>query len=660
MAAGFRRRFVHFGPEPTDFKQVLTPRAVAGAQFELYRRGGCGAGQLVLKDRFADRAGIELGDWIAFEYEPGNRWYLGRVMNRSAVLPARVHLELFGMGAELSEVFPGGFGGGTVDDARPHRYAKTDQFPLDPDRSSETVDTCSQPWEIVTKLLEQYVVPRTSITYDPSEIETSDPPADLASLKFRGEESVQSILKELAIRANDASWGVGPTGRFFFVRKRTAIVAEFQIGVDLARLEEERKLDLLFNRLLLTGGYVYSEDLGSGIAFKGFYRWRGHFVQPESRQRYGERRLKLWVPWIRTATDAHGFATRFFAEYANPTNHYTLEVPNQTALLKPWSGKARLLDRDGSEIGSWVVQTVKVDFDHAPKFTLQLGPEDPRDLWPEPPEDERWEVPGRVAGWGGSEISSQDSETGGTSATFDPSSTVDSVYSGESSSDASSSASGPSSAGSSSLSGPSSAGSSSGSAGSSDGSSSASGLSSGSGSSGSGASSGASSSGSGSSSGGGSSASGGSSSGASSSGASSSGSETGVDCCSNTLPLSLTASVTCSPDNPPGGDCANDTLTLTWNAAAGYWEGCWTPPDNLPCHNFEVCLRLRCPGGGASCDDFELDVLCDGEVVSSGLSPAASPACTCDPLDVVFSGVELGSCCQQFGTPCTCDIEITE
>jgi hypothetical protein len=85
---------------------------------------------------------------------------------------------------------------------------------------------------------------------------------------------------------------------------------------------------------------------------------------------------------------------------------------------------------------------VKVEFDHAPKFALELGPEDPRDLWPEPPEDERWEVPGRVPGWGGSEISSQPSDTGATSDTFDPSSTVDSVYSGESSSVISSEASG--------------------------------------------------------------------------------------------------------------------------------------------------------------------------------------------------------------------------
>ena len=99
---------------------------------------------------------------------------------------------------------------------------------------------------------------------------------------------------------------------------------------------------------------------------------------------------------------------------------------------------------------------------------------------------------------------------------------------------------------------------------------------------------------------------------------------------------------------------------MTWNGAAGYWEGCWTPPSSQPCQGLEVCLRLSCPGGGSSCNDFDLEILCDGTSVASGIAPDTSPSCTCDPLSLVFSNVELGSCCLQTGTFCNCDIEITQ
>ncbi len=412
---GYQRRIVHYGPGPGDFQAVISDRAIAGCWFELHRQGGCGAGELRLKDAFAQRTAIELGDWISMAYETGDRWYLGRVEERRAASPAEIVYRLQGMGAELGEVFPGGFSPDRADGVPPHRYARTDLFPNDPDRSLETVDAVSQPDEFVTLLMQQYVVPRTHVTLNASLIDAVNVPDGVTSAKFRGEESVRSILKEEAVRAYNASWGVDAWGRFFFLQKRTSVIAAFQEGEDVVSLAESRDRDLLFNRVMLTGGYVYDEQLGSDIFMRGYYRWRGNYIQPASRAQHGERRIRIWIPWIRTASDSRQFVKEFFRVYAQPTSRYLVEVANQSVLPVPWGGRIRISDQSGAELISAMVETIRVQFDHAPRFRLEIGPEDPHTHWPEPPHDERWEIPGNQlqnGGHGGSEISFDGSDVG--------------------------------------------------------------------------------------------------------------------------------------------------------------------------------------------------------------------------------------------------------
>ena len=101
----YERRILHYSPGPGDFKSVLSDRAIAGCSFELNRLGGCGAGELRLKDEFSARDEISAGDWIAFEYATGERWYFGRVEHRSATLPAGVTFRLEGMGCNLLKSF---------------------------------------------------------------------------------------------------------------------------------------------------------------------------------------------------------------------------------------------------------------------------------------------------------------------------------------------------------------------------------------------------------------------------------------------------------------------------------------------------------------------------------------------------------------------------
>jgi len=376
----FQRRILRYGPTPDELVETLDDRVIAGCTFTLQRVGGCGDGKLRLRDSFAARAGLAVGTWIACEYEEGDRWYLGRITERITESPAGMTLILAGMSQALDQVFPGGFG--SESDQRPHRYALTDMFSDDPDREIETVDVVERPEDVVRLLLTQYVVPATPIAYVPELVEDATVIADLASLKFHGEESVSSILKDLALRVQHASWGVNEAGQFYFLQSRSELLATHQEGSDILDLRETVSHDQIYNRVLLTGGYVY----GTG----GTARWRANYRLPASIADYGEHRFKLWIPWIRSATDSRQFVQAFFDVYAEPAHQYRVEVAGQTACPRPWLGRVRILDIAGDELVCAQPEKMLVHFDHTPRITFELGPINPRNLWPAAPQDERY------------------------------------------------------------------------------------------------------------------------------------------------------------------------------------------------------------------------------------------------------------------------------
>ncbi|MCA9093391.1 MAG: hypothetical protein KDA68_07895 [Planctomycetaceae bacterium] len=389
---GFERRILHYSPDLGTLLGDLVDLAVEGCWFELNRLGGCGSGEVVLKSRFPERGLVELGDWIAFEPTVGNRWYLGRVEQRTTSSPAKVILRLEGMGIELNEVFPGGFGRNVGDGVPPHRYARTDLFYNDPDYVDETLDSVNEPDEVVRLLMQQYVVPATHIQYIPSRVESGGVPGQFLSMKFRGEESIRTILKELALRAYHASWGVDAAGEFFFLQKRASVLETYREGTDLLRLEESTDGDLIVNRVLLTGDYVYYMEESGGGSVRGFYRWRGNYVQPTSRDLYGERRLKMWVPWIRTSEDSRQFVKEMFRVYSQPVSKYLVRVQAEGDLPVPWQGRVQVESKEGVILAVGTPETIRIDFDRVPILSLTIGPEDPQTHWPEPPQDERWEV----------------------------------------------------------------------------------------------------------------------------------------------------------------------------------------------------------------------------------------------------------------------------
>ena len=387
----YTRRFLHYSPTPSDFVRVLADRVVDGAWFELHRQGGCGDGEIALRDGESSGEAVDIGDWIAFEYDTNDRWYLGRVVNRCSAGYAAERLTLAGIGHQLEEVFPGGFHSTVADGVPPHRYAKTDQFSFDPDYTDETIDTVSQPSEVVRLIAQQYVEPLSDITYDANLVDDPTNGALVRSLKYRGEESAAAILRDLALRAGGFSWGVNADGKLFFLEPNTTRLATFDDRVNLVKLVPIRRDDLIFNRLLLTGGQIY--DAG-GI----MDRWRGHYLQPASRDAYGERPIEITLPWIRTQADSREFAREFFTTYADDATDYWIEVAEQSTLLEPWNGTIRLRDASLNTLYDGGFEKIRVRFDHSPRFEIQLGRVDPKEIWPQPKHDERWPIAGVPAG----------------------------------------------------------------------------------------------------------------------------------------------------------------------------------------------------------------------------------------------------------------------
>ncbi len=393
------RRILHHGPTPQGTPVLLSDRAINGCWFELHRQGGCGAGELVLQREFQDRLAIEIGDWISCEVAVGQRWYLGRVEECRFQYPGLLRLRLAGMAIELNEVFPGGFSASPVEQ-QPQRYGATDLFSNDPDRNWEAAHSAPTVNALVRLLLQQHVVNKTSITYVPSLVESPRFPVQALTAKFRGEESLRSILKDLALRAQ-ANWGVDAFGRFFFIRRRISVQSTYRLGRDLVSFEESRDRELIFNRLLLTGDYIYDHRDNSGQIARRVYRWRGNYFEPRSCVSFGNRRLRLWVPWIRTQSDSLTFAREFFRNYSQPSARYSIETLPSENLLIPWEGTVSIEDASGAPLATGVVEKVRILFDHAPRFRLEVGHEDPREQWPEPPQDERWELPDHVPSNGG-------------------------------------------------------------------------------------------------------------------------------------------------------------------------------------------------------------------------------------------------------------------
>lgn len=383
-----RRVILHHGSDPRNEGRAIDERVVAGCWFEWHRQGGCGPGELKLERTWAESSDVLPGDWISIGTSSTDRWYLGRVDEWRATYPAGVSVRLAGMVNELNELFPGGFGPSGI---RPERHGQTDRFFHDPDHGIQDVRPTQSVTAVVEDFVREHVEPRSHITNSQPIVAEEDVPVD--SMTLRGEESIRSLLKDLAVRAGGVPWGVDQYGEFFFRPPSESAVAEFRLAENVLRCAETRDRDVLFNRLQMTGDFVYDrQDDPLGNAQRA-YRYRKIFTRDESVSTHGEHRIRLLLPWIRTDDDARRFVEGFFHQYASPASRFLIEaIVDAAALPIPWNGRVILSDEQGDVVASGFPSVVRVQFDACPTVRMELGPEDPRRLWAEPNEDERYEI----------------------------------------------------------------------------------------------------------------------------------------------------------------------------------------------------------------------------------------------------------------------------
>jgi len=389
----FERILKHYDTNSTTLLNTISSTAIADPRamqisFELLRHGGCGSGSVVLKDEFVNRGTFSIGEYIEILYDASTPWYFGRIENIAETSPSHVTLSLYGLWSELSEVWPGGFGGSN--DKAPHRYAKTSYWGNDPDFNLDTNYAVTQPEQLLCLLYEHHIKNTTNIGRGP--IESPSPQVGFDGVKFRGEESAAAIIRSVSTGMKTASYGVDEAKKLFVKQLRSHVVKVFQEGTasvatndEIENLSRTTDRSLLYNRLLITGGYLYGTSIGPG-----FYRYQSTFRQADSITLNGERRFRAFVPWIRRNADAILFAKEFFRRYSRPTVRYTFRSSGIDTLFRPWDGRIRIKAADGSTLVTTHFDRIQIDFNEIPKCTVTVGPEDVQ--FPVSGEQQRFEI----------------------------------------------------------------------------------------------------------------------------------------------------------------------------------------------------------------------------------------------------------------------------
>lgn len=343
---------------------------VQHCEFDWLRQAGLGGGSITL-DLTTDDTIPTVGQWIVCKYNSTDVWYKGRIEEVTVNSPdGGISLRLFSLWSVLTEIQ---VGGNPWWDEGAKTFGRYDYFTNDPDHAVQVYTNITTLQQLVEKLYNDYLLPwgnGATILLD-----VIDAPTDadsFASMTFRGGESLNQVLRTVAEAAGDYSYGITADNKFFFKPKETSSQHTYQEGVN-CNYSYTTDRSLMYNRLILTGGYVYGAP-----STAGFYVWNYHAEDSASVALYGvTKSLTVKIPWIRNHVDSQNFADAFFAKYAIPTTRYSIQTIAQGYPLWPWMGGVTVVDQDSVTVNTNTFDSVKVTFNEAPRFSLTTGPSEP-------------------------------------------------------------------------------------------------------------------------------------------------------------------------------------------------------------------------------------------------------------------------------------------
>ena len=352
-------------------KASTTPseQSVSHCEFKLLAKGGCGEGQLTLHDDVFVTA-PSVGQWVKVRLTDSSQpVYTGRIDEVNQDVPQTVNLRLRGMAALLQDNSVGGLGGG--DEFSPFLIAWINHHWTDPSLPFADIYV-GKGWDASVDLFAKHVLidPVSSpITY--GNIETTNT-TDPANIMLHGTSSVQELVRTMAYAAsNDGSlnWGIDGQGRFYMQPPVTTTQLTLQRGVNCTQFSEHSTDHQIINHITVMGGDVVDDKSRRS-------QFIAHQYDSTSISNHGTRRQVIAVPWIRNWQDFISFSNAILNEYAEPTKKYNVSTTPFGGFVLPWGGKIELKDYDGSSLGTHFVSEVSCVYNEAPKFTLNLGPED--------------------------------------------------------------------------------------------------------------------------------------------------------------------------------------------------------------------------------------------------------------------------------------------
>lgn len=162
--------------------------------------------------------------------------------------------------------------------------------------------------DIVKDILDNYIVPNTSITYDADDIDNISYTPD--SLEF--DELADSAMSTLADLGSGIEWGVDKNLKFFFKQESTNINHYLRYGKEIEVFNSMNDYSQIKNRLIIKGGGDLEVTVNN----------------TESQSAYGIRTKIISNSAITTNSVAQQYGTSLLAELARISRRATIKLTN--------------------------------------------------------------------------------------------------------------------------------------------------------------------------------------------------------------------------------------------------------------------------------------------------------------------------------------------